>query len=143
MYVIRRIMCPFLRTNVILKSTEIRFIRLGRKKRKKKKKEEEEERNDNVSGARPFSVVSESSNSIAVLSVVLSFNFASLLIGAGSWKLEIIFDGKRWCVARYAEIYSKKKKKSSVSSQRSAPACNKEVKGNKTEKENVLPRSSK
>lgn len=107
----------------------------------KKKEEEEEERNDNVSGARPFSVVSESSNSIAVLSVVLSFNFASLLIGAGSWKLEIIFDGKRWCVARYAEIYSKKK--SSVSSQRSAPTCNKKVQGNKTEKENVLPRSSK
>lgn len=72
-------------------------------------KEEEEERNDNVFGARPFSVVSESSNSIAVLSVVLSFNFASLLIGAGSWKLEIIFDGKRWCVARYAKIYSEKK----------------------------------
>lgn len=106
MYVIRSIMCPFLRTDVILKSNEIRFIRLGRKKRKKK-----EERNDNVSGARPFSVVSESSNSIAVLSVVLSFNFASLLIGAGSWKLEIIFDGKRWCVARYAEIYSKKKQR--------------------------------
>lgn len=75
------------------------------------KKKEKEERNDNVSGARPFSVVSESSNSIAVLSVVLSFNFASLLIGAGSWKLEIIFDGKRWCVARYAEIYSEKKQR--------------------------------
>lgn len=87
----------------------MKYDSFGLAERNEKKKEEE--RNDNVSGARPFSVVSESSNSIAVLSVVLSFNFASLLIGAGSWKLEIIFDGKRWCVARYAEIYSKKKQR--------------------------------
>lgn len=42
MYVIRSIMCPFLRTDVILKSNEIRFIWLGRKKRKRKKKKKKE-----------------------------------------------------------------------------------------------------
>lgn len=135
MYVIRSIMCPFLRTDVILKSNEIRFIRLGRKKRKEKKKETITSLAHGHS--RSFRNRQTRSRFYLSFSVLISPLCLSAPV-LGSLKLSSMGKGGVLLVTRRFIL-----KKSSVSSQRSAPTCNKEIKGNKTEKENVPPRSSK
>lgn len=130
-------MCPFLRTDVILKSNEIWFFRFGRKKRKRKKKKKETITSLVHGHSRSFRNRQTRSRFYLSFSVLISPLCLSAPV-LGSLKLSSMRKGGVLLVTRRFIL-----KKSSVSSQRSAPTCNKEIKGNKTEKENVPPRSSK